>query len=75
MNSAIIKQTRPDVESPTCPISLNWRDNPDTQKLLDVISEIIANEYIEVAKKNKGVFEIASGASRPPLDCFIENMV
>ena len=33
-----------------------WLDNPDIQKLLDDISEIIANEYIEVAKKNKDVF-------------------
>ena len=33
-----------------------WLDNPDIQKLLDVISEIIANEYIEVAKKYRNVF-------------------
>ena len=34
----------------------SWINNPDIQKLLDVISEIIANEYIEVAKKNRNVF-------------------
>ena len=56
MNELAIKQTRLDIEAPACPISLNWRDNPDIQKLLDVISEIIANEYIEVAKKNIDVF-------------------
>ena len=56
MNGLAIKQTHPDIKTPLYPISLNWRDNPDIQKLLDVISEIIANEYIEVAKKNKDVF-------------------
>jgi len=35
---------------------LNWMDNPDVQKLLDAISSIIAEEYIEVAKKNKNIF-------------------
>jgi len=40
-----------------------WLDNPDVQKLLDVVCEIIANEYIGVAKRNKGVFEIASPAT------------
>ncbi len=63
MNSLITKQTKPNIKSAACPLGLNWVDNPDVQKLLDVISEIIANEYIEIAKKNKGVFEIASGTS------------
>ena len=52
MNGLTIKQTHPDIKPPTCQISLNWKDNPDIQKLLDVISETIANEYIEIAKKN-----------------------
>ena len=46
----------------------NWLDNPDVQKLLDVISEIIANEYIGVAKKNNDVFEIASAPAAPRND-------
>jgi len=33
-----------------------WMDNPEIRKLLDVVSEIIAAEYIEVAKRNKDVF-------------------
>ena len=49
-------------------IVFNWMDNPDVQKLLDVISSIIADEYIQIAKKNKDVFEIASDASRPRND-------
>ena len=36
--------------------TLSWQDNPSVQELLNVISEIIANEYIEIAKKNKDVF-------------------
>jgi hypothetical protein len=34
----------------------SWVDNSDIQKLLDVVSEIIANEYIEIAKNNRDVF-------------------
>ena len=36
--------------------SFSWMDNLDVQKLLDVVSSIIADEYIEVAKRNKNVF-------------------
>ncbi len=35
---------------------LSWRGDSSVQKLLDVVSSIIAQEYIEVAKKNKDVF-------------------
>ena len=37
-------------------VSLDWRDNPSVQKLLDVIVSIIAEEYIQIAKQNKDVF-------------------
>ncbi len=36
--------------------SYGWMDNLDVQRLLDVVSSIIADEYIEVAKRNKDVF-------------------
>jgi hypothetical protein len=36
--------------------SLDWKDNPAVQKLLDVVVSIIAEEYIQIAKKNKEVF-------------------
>ncbi|MDP8260256.1 MAG: hypothetical protein P9L96_04560 [Candidatus Gygaella obscura] len=52
----IIKQVQPNIKPSARPITLNWADNPDIQKLLDVISDIIANEYIEIAKKNPDVF-------------------
>ena len=39
---------------------LTWTDDPSVQKLLDVISSIIADEYIEIAKRNPDVFSSGS---------------
>ncbi len=45
-------------------IPLDWKDSPSAKRLLDVISAIIAKEYIETVKKNPKVFsEIASPPS------------
>jgi len=42
--------------------SVNWQDSPPVQRLLDVISSILAEEYIAIAKQNPKVFsDIASG--------------
>jgi hypothetical protein len=42
--------------------SINWQDSPPIQRLLDVISSILAEEYIMIAKQNPKVFsDIASG--------------
>jgi|GEM_PF-1997110 len=50
-------------------VVINWKESLSIQKLLDVISPIIAEEYITVAKQNPEVFtKIASGASRPRND-------
>lgn len=38
-----------------------WIDNPGIQRLLDVISSIIANEYIKVAKQNPDIFKNDGG--------------
>ncbi len=39
----------------------NWQDSLPVQRLLDVISSILAEEYIAIAKQNPTVFsEIAS---------------
>ncbi len=38
------------------PTNLHWRDDLSVQELLDVVASIIADEYIEIAKKNKDVF-------------------
>ena len=43
---------------------LTWTDNPDVQKLLDVVVSILAEEYIEVARRNPDVF--SSGAETTP---------
>ena len=36
---------------------LSWEDNPPVQALLDVVASIIAEEYIQIAKQNKGIFK------------------
>ncbi len=44
--------------------SLSWKDSLPTQRLLDVICSILAEEYIMIAKQNPEVFtEIASPPS------------
>ena len=37
-------------------ISLNWKENPSAKKLLDALVSILAEEYIETAKKNPDIF-------------------
>ncbi len=51
-----IKQLTKHIKSPIQPINFNWPDNPAVKNLLDVISSILAEEYIEIAKKNHDVF-------------------
>lgn len=41
-----------DKKKPLC-----WIDNPSVHKLLDVISSILAEEYIQIARQNKDVFQ------------------
>jgi hypothetical protein len=36
-------------------------DNPSVQKLLDTIASIIADEYIQIAKKNPDIFSNTGG--------------
>ena len=43
------------------PINLSWTDNLSVQELLDVVASIIADDYIEIAKKNKDVFSNKGG--------------
>jgi len=42
-------------------ISLNWRDSSPVQRLLDIISSIIAEEYVIIAKQNSNVFTKLGG--------------
>lgn len=41
--------------------SLNWKDSPPTQCLLDVICSILAEEYITIAKQNPETFQNQGG--------------
>jgi len=61
MNKLIFEQTTPQINPKTCPINFNWADNPDIRNLLDVISAIIAKEYIQAAKENPEIFTKQGG--------------
>ena len=43
-------------------VSLIWSDNCSVQKLLDVVADIIAEDYIEIAKENPDLFSTKGGA-------------
>ncbi len=49
---AVEENIKPEIHE----VSLDWQDNPAVQKLLDVVVSIIAEEYIQIAKKNPEVF-------------------
>jgi hypothetical protein len=36
---------------------MSWKDSPSIQRLLDVVSETIAKEYIQTAKQNPDLFK------------------
>jgi len=44
------------VKPPSKPIDFNWTNNPSVKNLLDAISSILAEEYIEIAKQNRDIF-------------------
>jgi len=46
----------------TKPKSFNWNDDPSVQKLLEVIVNIMAEEYIEVVRQNPDIFSNNGGA-------------
>jgi len=46
------KHTQPTIQ----PIDFSWTNNPDIKNLLDAISSILAEEYIEIAKQNRDIF-------------------
>jgi len=48
----VIENNEPSVKK----AAINWADSPSIKRLLDVISSIIAKEYIATAKKNPGIF-------------------
>jgi len=44
------------VKPPSKPIDFNWTNNSGVKNLLDAISSILAEEYIEIAKQNRDIF-------------------
>lgn len=36
---------------------LNWKDSASVQRLLDVIASIVADEYMQIAKRNPEMFK------------------
>jgi len=54
-------QVQKDSKSIIQSISLNWTDNRSVQRLLDVVVSIIAEEYIQIAKKNPDIFSDNGG--------------
>ncbi len=68
MNKVALGQDKNEVQAKIQQESFAWTDNPHIQKLLDVVASIIADEYIQIAKQNKDIFELASVASLPRND-------
>ncbi len=54
-------QVQKDSKSIIQSISLNWTGNRSVQELLDVVVSIIAEEYIQIAKKNPDIFSDNGG--------------
>jgi hypothetical protein len=44
------------VEPKKIPFKLSWQDSPPTQRLLDVMASILAEEYIFTARQNPELF-------------------
>ena len=56
MSNLAVKQEEKYTETEPASSGLNYSDRPAVQKLLDTISSIIADEYIEKAKQNPEIF-------------------
>lgn len=56
-----IKQVIHHIKCPAQPINFNLPDNPAVKNLLDIISSILAEEYVKIAKDNPEVFSNQGG--------------
>ncbi len=57
MGNVSLIESKTQGQSPTGTVpSINWQDSLPIQHLLDVISSILAEEYIMIAKQNPDVF-------------------
>ena len=62
MNKLAVAQDKRELQTKIQQESFAWNDNPFVQKLLDVISSIIADEYIQIAKQNPETFSNKGGS-------------
>lgn len=62
MNKLAVAQDKRELQTKIQQESFAWNDNPSVQKLLDVISSIIADEYIQIAKQNPETFSNKGGS-------------
>lgn len=46
------------IEEKTSKLQVSWQDSPAIKNLLDVIAEIIAIEYVQIAKQNPETFKV-----------------
>lgn len=63
MQNVVVEKIAKDCQRKIQQRNFAWADNPDVQTLLDAISSIIADEYIEIAKRNLDVFSSGSGTT------------
>ncbi len=63
MQNVVVEKISKDCQRKIQQKNFAWVDNPDVQTLLDVISSIIADEYIEIAQRNPDVFSSGSGTT------------
>lgn len=56
MNLPVLIKTKECTNQNKESINLDWIDNNSVKNILDVISTIIAEEYIQVARQNQNIF-------------------
>ncbi len=65
MSNLSLEETKKKI-SPKDEVSFEWRDSLPIQRLLDVISSILVEEYVMVAKQNPEVFKVCTPPPLPP---------
>ena len=63
MQNTAIREIHRDCETKSRQKNFGWSENPDVQKMLDVVVSILAEEYIQIAKENPDVFSSGSGTT------------
>jgi hypothetical protein len=61
MNSAKLIETKEKTQKETG-VLFCWKDSPSIQRLLDTISSIIAEEYVQITKNNPELFTTQGGS-------------